>query len=223
MRKLILISLFTTLLFSQNPNVYSALGDVIYNNVDKIEKLEDIKEFSLYTKKIEQYVQKVKTTKEVGYKIEKGDKNFDKKVYLSNLRALSKDNDFFHRTAKKFYDSSIQNENSQLFSQMINSGLIDTQEHKQEIIDYYFMHQEDINASGLIESYLDEDAKLRARKEAELKKIKSKKQRELEKIERIRAKDKKEQEALERKLQKELDKKKQEVLEEQKRELLKTR
>jgi len=40
MIKIILLSLLSTLLIAQNPNIYSALGDVIYDNVEKIEKLK---------------------------------------------------------------------------------------------------------------------------------------------------------------------------------------
>ncbi|QOP40468.1 hypothetical protein [Sulfurimonas marina] len=223
MRKLFLLVLLSTLLFSKNPDVYAALGDVIYNNVDNISKLKDINQFSVYKDKIEKYTQKVNATKAFGFKIEQGEPNFDKKTYLSSLRALSRDNDFFLRLAKKFYEDSITTENSQLFSEIINSGLINTDEHKQEIIDYYFAHQEDINASGVIQAFLDADAGLRGKKETELKNIKSKRERELERIKQIREKDKREQEALEQKLQKELEAKKKEVREEQKRELLKTR
>ncbi|WP_304544710.1 hypothetical protein [Sulfurimonas microaerophilic] len=223
MRKLILLVLFSTLLFSKNPDVYAALGDVIYNNVDNISKLKDIEQFNVYKDKIEKYTNKVYATKEAGFKIEQGDAALDKKSYLSNLRALSKDNDFFLRLAKKYYEDSITAQNSQLFSKIINSGLIDTEEHKQEIIDYYFAHQEDINASGVIQAYLDENAELRAKKEAELKNRKSKRERELERIKQIREKDQREQEALEKKLQKELETKKKQLREEQKRELLKTR
>ncbi|MDH4944650.1 hypothetical protein [Sulfurimonas sp. C5] len=223
MQKLILLYLFTTIIFAKNPIVYAALGDVIYNNADKIEKLHEIDEFNIYDDKINQYVQKVNNAKKEGFKIEQGDKSIDKKEYLTTLRALSKENDFFLRESKRMYEGSLKNENSKLFSQLINSGLIDVEENKQEIIDYYFIHQEDINASGVIENILEEDAALKVRKEAELRKTKSKQERELEKIKRIREKDKREQEALEQKLQKELEDKKKQLRQEQKEELLKTR
>lgn len=223
MQKLILVSLLTTLLFSQNPKVYSALGDVIYNNATLIEGVEDLDAMAHYKDKIKKYIQKVGAAKKQGFAIEEGDSSIDKKEYLSTLRSLSKENDFLLRMIRNKYTTALKNEDSQLFFKLINSGLIDTQEHKQEIIDYYFAHQDDMNTSGVIQAYLDEDAKLRARKEAELRNKKSKKQRELEKIRRIRAKDKKEQEALERKLQKELEQKKKEVLQKQKMELFKTK
>ena len=36
MKKIVLLCLLATFLLAQNPKIYSALGDVIYNNVDKI-------------------------------------------------------------------------------------------------------------------------------------------------------------------------------------------
>jgi hypothetical protein len=223
MKKILLLSLLSVLLVAKNPNVYAMLGDVIYNNVDSIEKLQNIEQFSVYKQKIQQYVAEVRDAKEKGFQIESGDSAIDKKEYLESLRNLSKDNDFFVRTVNKFYNSSIRYENSELFSQMVNSGLVNVKENKQEIIDYYYMHKDDINASGPIQMMLDEDAALKAKKEAELKNRKTKKERELERIKQIREKDKQEQEALESKLQKELELKKKQLRKEQKEELLKTR
>ncbi|WP_428738346.1 hypothetical protein [Sulfurimonas sp.] len=223
MKKLILsFILLSSLLFAKNPSVYAALGDVIYNNVDGIENLQNIDQFSVFKQKIQDYVAKVKTTKEQGFEIESG-KTENKKEYLNSLRDLSKENDFFVRTANKFYNSSLRYENSTLFTQMVNSGLVDTKDKKQEIIDYYFAHTEDINTTGVIQEFLDEDAALKAQKEAELKNRKSKKERDLERIKQIREKDQQEQEALENKLQKELEEKKKQLRKEQKIELQKTR
>jgi hypothetical protein len=99
---------------------------------------------------------------------------------------------------------------------------LDTQRYKKEILDFYFDHVGEMQTTGLIQSYLDEDAKLRKKREAQRKRYLSKKQRELERIKRIRQKDKLEQERLEQQLQKELMQKKKEIQEYQKKELSKT-
>ena len=58
MKKLIIITLFTIQLFaqstttSQNPFIYSALGDKIYNNAKNIEKLKFSLEYKLDKDKI---------------------------------------------------------------------------------------------------------------------------------------------------------------------------
>ncbi len=214
--------LLATLLFAQNPIAFAALGDVIYNNVDKIEKLKNIDEYKIYDEKIDKYVADVKKAKEEGFALENGSTAVTKKAYLNKLRSLAKTNDFFVRSVASSYDAAKRDQNSRLFSQIINSGLLDTNERKKEIIDYYFAHAQDMNTTGLIQSYLDEDAKLRAKKEAQQKRYKSKKEREAERIKEIREKDKREKERLEKKLQEELQKKKEEIREYQKEELNKT-
>ena len=214
--------LLATLLFAQNPIAFAALGDVIYNNVDKIEKLKNIDEYKIYDEKIDKYVADVKRTKEEGFALENGSTAVTRKAYLNKLRTLVKTNDFFVHSVESSYDAAKKNQNSRLFSQIINTGLLDTETRKKEIIDYYFSHAEDINTTGLIQSYLDEDAKLRAKKEAQQKRYKSKKEREAERIRQIRENDKREKERLEKKLQQELKEKKLEIREYQKEELNKT-
>jgi len=214
--------LLTTLLFAQNPIAFAALGDVIYDNVDKIEKLKNIDEYKIYDEKIDKYVADVKKAKEEGFALENGSTAVTRKAYLNKLRTLVKTNDFFVHSVEASYDAAKKNQNSRLFSQIINSGLLDTETRKKEIIDYYFSHAQDMNTTGLIQSYLDEDAKLRAKKEAQQKRYKSKKEREAERIRQIRENDKREKERLEKKLQEELQEKKLEIREYQKEELNKT-
>ena len=222
MRKLFAILLFTTLLLAQNPIVFAALGDVIYNNVNKIEKLKNIDEFKMYDAKIDQYVREVEVTKKEGFKLEYGSTPTTRKAYLNKLRELVKINDFFVHTVESSYERAKKEANTRLFSEMINSGLLDTNERKKEIISFYFAHQEDMNTTGVIQSYLDQDAKLRARKEAQQKRYRSKKEREAQRIKELRERDRREKEKLEKKLQQELHKKKLEIRQYQKKELSKT-
>ena len=214
--------LLSTLLFAQNPVAYAALGDVIYNNVDNIEKLKNIDAYKIYDKKIDTYVADVKKAKEEGFALENGSDSVTKKAYLNKLRRLAKTNDFFVRSVASSYEAAKKHEDSKRFSQLINSGLLDVSERKKEIVDYYFAHAPDMNTTGLIQSYLDADAKLRAKKEQQQKLYKSKKEREAERIREIRENDRRQKEKLEKKLQKELQEKKLEIREYQKKELNKT-
>jgi len=223
MYKYLLILLFSTLLFAKNPYPFSALGDVIYNNVNKVENLKKIDDISkIYGNKIDKYVGDVQKVKEEGFALENSSKHVSAKKYLNDLRQLAKEYDFFKRTVNTFYKKAKEKSNSKLFSQVINSGLVDTKKHKKEIINYYFAHQEDMNTTGIIQSYLDEDAKLRAKKEAQMRRYKSKKAREAERIRYLREQDRLEKERLERKLQKELKEKKEEIRKYQQKELSKT-
>jgi hypothetical protein len=219
MHKIFIIALLVTLLNAQNPKVYAALGDVIYDNVDNIEKLKDINAYQSYINDIAEYVAEVRQAKEVGLLIESSANHQGKKSYLSTLRRLSKKNDFFIRSVQSNYKNAIDSNNSELFSQIVNSGLIDTNRNKEQILDYYFQHAEDINASGIIQKYLDEDAKLKAKRDAAAARYKTKKMREAEKIKRIRENDLEAQRALEKRLQEEVNKKKLEIRINQKREL----
>ncbi len=219
MYKLLLIILTFTLLSANNPKPYAALGDVIYNNVDKIEALSYLESYSLYSKEIDAYVSEVKAAKIEGIKLEMGEPSISKKDYLNRLRKLSKTNDYFVRGIRSNFKNSMNTNNYKLFSVVINSGLMDTEKHKNEIIDYYYKHQDQIDPKGVIEEFLNKDAKLKALKEAQRRKYKTKKMLEEEKIKRIRAEDKEAQKALELKLQKELENKKLKIREEQKKEL----
>jgi len=219
------ILLFTLLLFvsleARNPYPFAALGDVIYDNAPKIAKLKNIEGFSMYNEKITQYLRDVKRAKEEGFALETG-KVKDKKAYLNKLRALAKEYDAFRRAVEESFEEAIKNENVTQVSQLINSGLLDTERYKNEILDFYFEHIDVMPTEGVIQSYLDEDAKLRKKRAAQRKRYLSKKQRELERIKKIRQKDKRDQERLEKKLQEELMQKKKEIQDYQKRELSKT-
>lgn len=221
MYKTVLLLILTTILSANNPRAFSALGDVIYDNVDKINSLKKLPSYQLYKKDISKYVKDVKMAKEEGFALDMGKKSVNKKEYLNRLRKLSTQNDYFLRTIYTNYQLSMEENNFGLFSTMINSGLINTQERKNEIIDYYYLHKDDINASGVIENFLEEDARLKALKEAQRKKYKTKKELEREKIERIRANDRKKQQQLENELQRNLEKRKIEIRENQKKELAK--
>ena len=219
MYKLLLLTFMLTSLYSNNPKPYSALGNVIYNNVQKIDSLQNLSSYELYKSDIAKYVQEVQQAKKEGFEIESNTASISKKDYLIKLRHLSKINDYYLRGIRSKYKSSMDNNNYNLFSEIINCGLVDTDKNKNEIIDYYYKHQEDINASGVIKNFLNDDAKLKALKDAQKKKYKTKKMLEDEKIKRIREKDKIIQENLEAKLQNELEDKKLKIREEQKREL----
>ena len=219
MKSIIIMYFFTLILFAQNPKVYAALGDVIYNNVDKISNLKKIEEYKKYTEKINKYIKSVKQTKKDGFNIESGKKHIDKKEYLNRLRTLSQSNDFFVRSVKKNFSKSMKENNNQLFSKIVNSSLLNTNKNKNIIINYYYKNMDDINASGVIQTFLDKDAELKRLKDAQRKKYKTKEMLEKEKINRIRKNDILKQEELEKKLQDEVQRKKIEIREEQQKSL----
>ncbi len=221
MKKIVLLCLLATFLLAQNPKIYSALGDVIYNNVDKIQKLKEIPQYTQYENRIDSYVKEVYETKDMGYAIEAGNKNLNKMDYLKKIRDLSKTNDFFHRDVVNSFKSSMIEEDNNLFSQTLNSGLIDSEKYKGKILEYYFVHCTDMNATGVIQKYLDEDEMLKKLQEKSKQSIVTKKQIQEAKIKRIRLKDKEKQEEIKKALEEELIKKKSDIRKEQVKELAK--
>lgn len=219
MKKIIILFLLSTFLIAQNPKVYSALGNAIYDNAEKIEKLKKIEKFSSYEEKINQYITDVNKAKNDGFLIEKGSIDIDKKAYLGQLRELAKTNDFFLRSVNNSFKYSISNEDNLLFSQMVNSALIDTNKNKSNIINYYLEHSDDINATGVIQEYLDEDQALQKERENRRKIRVTAKELEKAKIKRIRKNDKEKQDALRKSLEAEVIRKKTEIRKNQIKEL----
>jgi uncharacterized membrane protein YheB (UPF0754 family) len=221
MNKFVILSLLATFLLAKNPNVYAALGDVIYDNAIKIEKIRTIVEDDISAAMIDKYLADVKKAKDDGFKIEAG-KIIDKKAYLNKLRELSKTNDFFVRYVYKRYKKALKEDDSWLFSQMVNSGLMDTKKYKDEIVEYYMTHSDVMDTKGIIKKYLDEYEQLKAQqKVSKVKVTLTKEEIQRARIERLRRNDKLKQEAIKKSLEEEVAQEKSKIREEQIKELSK--
>jgi len=216
MKTIILVSLLTTFLFAQNPRVYSAIGDDVYNNAQAISNLKSLSAYPYEAKKIDAYINDVDANKQIGFDIESGNKDISPSTYLKKLRELTKVNISFVRKVRAMFDKSLKNENTLLFIEMVNSGLLDTKPRQKEIMDFYIKHQDDISPVGVIQTFLDEDAELRRRQAYWLE---AKKRKEAARVKYLREKDKAEDEAMEEKLTKEVIQKKQDIRIHQKKEL----
>ncbi|MBU1658573.1 hypothetical protein KKG72_05890 [bacterium] len=219
MKTYMLVFLLSTFLLAQNPQVYSALGDVVYNNVDKIEKLKNMSSYASVYSKIDAYVQDVREAKKEGYAIEAKLENSNDRLYLKKLRELVIINNYFVRSVNSSLKISILNEDSLLFSQIINSGLIDIEKNKDDIKGYYLVHPEDVNVSGVIQTLLDEDAMLRKQREDALQWTKTKTELHEAKMKRIKENDRKKDEAIKKSLEEEVIRQKAQIRAEQKKEL----
>ena len=225
MYKLLLITILTTLIIAQdvisvaNPKPYSSLGDVLYDNYEKIGQMTNVDAFKTYSKEINDYISDILTTKEMGYALELRQTGVLRKDYLDTLRELSKKNDDFLRKIENGYRTSIEKENSKVFLQIVNSELVDVEKNKKEIIGYYYLHSDDINSSGVIDRLIKENDAIRKLQQAQKKRYKTKKMREEERIKSIRLVDKQAKEKLEQRLQQELDQKKVDIRDNQVREL----
>ena len=221
-RFLILFFLCFSFAHALNPKAYARLGDTIYNNANNIKNLISIGDYYLYVDDINKYLQSVNAAKQEGLLLDANSSPQEKKRYLSKLRKLSAMNDYYVRMAETSLENSIANQDSLLFSKIINTGLIDTKRYKKEILDYYFKHTKEVEPTGVIKMFLDESKALQRKREALERKNRSKQLHEQEKIKRLRERDKKRQLELENKLDKAVEKKKMEIRKEQKAELIKS-
>ncbi|DAB29669.1 MAG TPA: hypothetical protein CFH84_08630 [Sulfurimonas sp. UBA12504] len=219
MKVLFFLYLCVTLLIADNPKIYSTLGDAIYNNTENILKLKDMEAYAAMYEDIDKYISEVHVVKKIGKAIEEGDTSVSSKEYLEKLRILSKENDNYVRSAQSKFRTSMSDEDSELFSLLINSELVDTSRYKNEIINYYVAHSESVNADGVIQKFIDEENSLKNKEVVNKKLYKSKQQYQKEKIQRIREQDEAQQKALEETLEEELEKKKSEIRENQVKEL----
>ncbi len=226
MKKIILIVFISVTLFSQNlendfiknPSVYSSLGDKIYNSLSKVNNLKNIENYTQHSLKIYEYTVDVQETRKLGFGVESGKMLDRKHEYLEKLRELYKINEHFHNMAYESFKASISNNDSKLFQNIVNSGMIDVNANKDDIISYYKAHSDDINSSGVIQDIIDID--IENKKELERKSLtKSKKQVNQDKIIRFREAQKRKEEAIEKKLELELQEKKEQIRLEQEKQL----
>jgi hypothetical protein len=216
MKKFILLSLLATLCMAKNPDLYAVLGDVVYNNTAKIQRLKAIDEYSVLNSVIDDYLHDVEKTKEIGFKIDSDDKTLSKKEYLNNIRKLSKRNDFFIREVYKTYRKALADENSWVFHQMINSGLMNLHKHRDDIIEYYMTHSDVMETKGAIEQCFSENEKLKIEQKARMIKLGlSQNNARRSRIQRLRRNDKLKQEAIKKSLEDEVAHEKTKIRQEQ--------
>lgn len=219
MKKIVILALLSLTLFAKNPSVYSQLGDTIYNNSVAIEKLAEVEEFSHYKKEIQEYIKDLNAAKKDGFAIDSGDRSVDDALYLQKLRELYKKDRNFIRIAKISFEESMQNDNVTLFEQLINSGTVELDEHKESIVKFYAMHKDEISLSR--EPKLFIEGEMQKRKGAvEAREAAAKRGSEAERIRWIREKDKEREKRKNKLLEEELHQQKREIREYQKEELL---
>ncbi len=215
MFKVFLSLLASVTLMASTPKIYAALGDIIYTNEPKIVKLATLQIYRANRDSIESYAKEVQRVKKIGILAEKSNDNKLKREYLVELRKLSKQHDFFIRSVEKNYDKAVEMQQSQDFVALVNSGLIKTESRKDEILNYYYEHQEEIVPEGVLKQYVVADREEKKKRDVKKVKKRTKEALQREKIERIRKNDLEAQKKLELKLQEELTQKKSEIRKDQ--------
>ena len=219
MKPFILFILFTLALFASNPTIFASLGDKIYDNITKIEKLKKFKEYKPFIQKIDEYVKEAKATKKLGFAIENGTHKDASRFYLKKLRELAKTNDFFVRSANAVFDQAYVTKDYDLLMDLLDTGLIDVERNKQRLLKLYEEDGEKFELRGVLKQLVDASNLKKKSKHSKEYYERLRKIREEEKIRRLREKDKKRQEALQKRLDQELKRKKEEIEKEQIQEL----
>ncbi|MDA7816963.1 hypothetical protein N9A28_02110 [Sulfurimonas sp.] len=213
MKTIFSLFLFSTLIFANNPKVFSSLGDSIYNNVDAIDNLKNLTQFSYKKDKIQKYVSEVSALKELGFMIEANKEKNRVTEYLKKIRSFSEINQSYIRDVRINFKGAMKTDDNDLFMNLLESGLVDINMHKKEILNYYKKHNDLNDTLGIVSKVVIEEKK-------RLESVKSaSKNKNLSKIQRIRAKDKAKQDALKKSLEEEAIRKKIEIRNNQKQEL----
>lgn len=182
---LLFLFFFPFLLLSDNPKIYTNLGDKIYDNVDKIYLLKNSDKYNKYIQKIERYKIEVDKTKLLGFNIIKGSELDQQKKYLESLRNLEYTHNYFMKLVQNDFTLALDIQDDLLFLRVVNSGLFDTKNNKRAILKYYEAHKERINPAGVIQSFLD----MKPKKKKVYKPRKTKMQLQKEKINRLKKKE----------------------------------
>jgi len=226
MKKYLLLFTLSLSLFAQNPKSFAALGDVIYDDVVKFEKLKEMASMQEYRTAIDAYILSAGEIKKMGFAIDaenaKEDKSsaLDGKEYLQALRKLSTEHDAIIDSSRTRFKEAMSDEDSETINGMIDYGVIVIEDYKDELIRYYEEFGEDQNLSSLEVMYAEHINSLKADVNATALSNAQREARENEaRIKRMRAQDKAKTDALEKSVEEEKAREKKKVLNEQKKEL----
>ncbi len=218
MKKFLLTLLISVSLYAQNPVIYAALGDVIYNDVDKFGKLADLAAMHDYKPTIEDYLKSVENSKKTGFAVDRNETTSDAKAYLKELRLLSTKHDTIVLNAHKRFEEAMQDEDSETITNMIKIGIVSPEEYKNQLVQYYEDYAEDQNLSIIEPMYKEYKFNL-ANEENASKSGNAEAAKNEEVVNRMRASDKASKAALKRSVKEECEREKQNVMQEQKKAL----
>ena len=220
MNKFLLLLLFTLSLSAKNPIAFAALGDVVYNDVEKFEGLEALPSMQEHKEDIKAYILLAEKTKKMGFAVDAKSKSVNVKHYLKALRDLSARHDAIVLSSQKCFNEAMGDEDSETINNMLQMGVINPDNYKVELIEYYGEFGEDYNLSSLKPMY---DLYLKSiTKDHNVSRISDAQREEIEnksRIKRVRARRLAKEEALNKSVRQEQQREKQKVLDKQKKEL----
>jgi len=218
MKKYLFSLIFSVVLYAENPVSFSALGDVVYNDIAKFEQLKALASMRDYIPLIDRYIEAAEKSKTMGFAVDTKKPSVTAKAYLDELRTLSTEHDTIVSGARERFEEAIQDEDGETVSAMITIGIIDPQVYSTQLIQYYEEFSEEQNLTVIEPLYRDYEHTLTVdqnRSKSDNTEISSKEAL----LKRMRATEKARSEALERSVSEEREREKQKVMNEQKKEL----
>ena len=219
MKKILLSLLVSLTLSAQNPTAFSALGDVIYNDISKFKALGKMDVMADSRAMIDAYIQAAAQSKKIGHVLDENESQINSESYLTGLRTLSTEHDAIIAKARERFEEAMADEDSETINKLIHYGVIDPEDYTNELVHYYEEFGEDQNLSSIEAFYKAHTASLKK----DTNQTRSEAQREAReneaRIKRMRAKNRAVTEALEKSVEEEKAREKQKVLNEQKKEL----
>jgi len=219
MKQFLLLLTITLTLFAQNPKSFSALGDVIYNDVVPFQKLKQLASMQEFAEAIDIYSAEAKGAKEMGLLVDSKDKSINAKSYLATLRKLSVQHDTILENSTKRFKEAMVDEDGLTINAMVDYGVIDTEDYEKELINYYEEFNEDQNLSSLSTMYLEYLSTLVKDKGTTLSEAQREQLANEANVKRMRAKTEAKDAAFEKSVKDEQTREKKKVLNAQKKEL----
>ncbi len=219
MKIYVLLLTLTLTLFAQNPKAFATLGDVIYDDVDKFNNLKGLASMQDFIIAIDTYIASANATKNMGFALDSKDKSVDAKAYLKALRELSIERDTIISSSRDRFKEAISDEDALTINSMVGYGVINSDNYKKELINYYEEFGEDQNLSHIEPLYMHHLTSLKKDTNTSLTQAQLDARENETRIKRVRAKKKEREDALVRSVEEQQKKDKQDVLNEQKKAL----
>ena len=180
------------LVYAKTPTVFKDFGDPLYANALKLEKLKELPIIS--KEKLDSYLKNVEEVKKFGNTLLKSDEKAKEK-YFEDLRKLAKQNDIYVDQAREFFKQAFDKDDVEMFSKILESGLIDIKRNEKKIFEFYKKNKKDFFNK---ENFVDEIGTYK-------KLFKNIKNKEKQMLDTLRLEDIKDQNEIEKKLQNAMD------------------
>lgn len=155
MKRTFLPLLFASCLMGANPELYSGLGDSVYEGMPKVSELSEVKAVGEYRSKMEKFVARCSALKKEGLALDKGVKDkAETQVYLNTLRALNQEYEFYQHVADTALEASVRKNDYPTFAALIGTGLIDIEARSNLILGFYQKHRM-IRPIEEVDAYID--------------------------------------------------------------------